>query len=154
MWQKIYIYRFFQNRYPIMVKCLNIGKNIGKPIYRSISSLNNLSWETRSYELCPEHVSGVERKRSRERSLRSYFLQSGERLSEDSAPLAQYALHRSLNPRCPLVICWFKNLCNRLSQWFSILFLGTRPVAMVDISTTKFYLIVNCFNRVRVRVHT
>ncbi len=31
-----------QNRYffftkPIMVKCLNIGKNIGKPIYRSIS---------------------------------------------------------------------------------------------------------------------
>ncbi len=31
-----------QNRYPIMVKCLKIGKNIGKPIYRSISSLNNL----------------------------------------------------------------------------------------------------------------
>ncbi len=30
---------FFQNRYPIMVKCLNIRKNIGKPIYRSISSL-------------------------------------------------------------------------------------------------------------------
>ncbi len=29
---------FFQNRYPIMVKCLNIGKNIGKPIYRSIST--------------------------------------------------------------------------------------------------------------------
>ncbi len=28
-----------QNRYPIMVKCLNIGKNIGKPIYRSISNL-------------------------------------------------------------------------------------------------------------------
>ncbi len=28
---------FFQNRYPIMVKCLNIGKNLGKPIYRSIS---------------------------------------------------------------------------------------------------------------------
>ncbi len=25
---------------PIMVKCLNIGKNIGKPIYRSISSEN------------------------------------------------------------------------------------------------------------------
>ncbi len=24
---------FFQNRYPIMVKCLNIGKNIDKPIY-------------------------------------------------------------------------------------------------------------------------
>ncbi len=31
---------FFLNRYPIMVKCLNIGKNIGKPIYRSISTLN------------------------------------------------------------------------------------------------------------------
>ncbi len=32
-----------QNRYffftkPIMVKCLNIGKNIGQPIYRSIST--------------------------------------------------------------------------------------------------------------------
>ncbi len=31
---------FFQNQYPIMVKCLNIGKNIGKPIYRSISNTN------------------------------------------------------------------------------------------------------------------
>ncbi len=52
VWQKkkkyiyiyIYIYigyLFFQNRYPIMVKCLNIGKNIGKPIYRSISSLKS-----------------------------------------------------------------------------------------------------------------
>ncbi len=29
----------FQNRYLIMVKCLNIWKNIGKPIYRSISNL-------------------------------------------------------------------------------------------------------------------
>jgi len=28
-----------KNRYPIMVKCLNIGTNIGKPIYRSISNL-------------------------------------------------------------------------------------------------------------------
>ncbi len=39
----IYIYRlsfFFQNRYPIMVKCLNIGNNIGKPIYRSISNFD------------------------------------------------------------------------------------------------------------------
>ncbi len=37
--KKIYIYIFFfQNRYPIMVKCLNIGKNIGKPIYQSISN--------------------------------------------------------------------------------------------------------------------
>ncbi len=34
-------YRFFQNRYPIMVKCLNIGGNIGKPIYRSISNRNS-----------------------------------------------------------------------------------------------------------------
>ncbi len=25
---------------PIMVKCLNIGKNIGQPIYRSISNTN------------------------------------------------------------------------------------------------------------------
>ncbi len=33
----ILFFFFFQNRYPIMVKCLNIGKNIGKPIYRSIS---------------------------------------------------------------------------------------------------------------------
>ncbi len=35
---------FFQNRYPIMVKYLNIGKNIGKPIYLSISknNVNNL----------------------------------------------------------------------------------------------------------------
>ncbi len=41
--KKIYNYRlsfFFQNRYPIMVKCLNIGKNFGKPIYRSISKIN------------------------------------------------------------------------------------------------------------------
>ncbi len=29
-------YLFFTK--PIMVKCLNIGKNIGQPIYRSISS--------------------------------------------------------------------------------------------------------------------
>ncbi len=42
--KKIYIgYRFFFfYRYPIMVKCLNIGKNIGKPIYRSISKKSNL----------------------------------------------------------------------------------------------------------------
>ncbi len=30
--------RYFFFTKPIMVKCLNIGKNIGKPIYRSISS--------------------------------------------------------------------------------------------------------------------
>ncbi len=35
--KKLSVIFFFQNRYPIMVKCLNIGKNIGKPIYRSIS---------------------------------------------------------------------------------------------------------------------
>ncbi len=40
--KKIYIYIlliFFLNRYPIMVKCLNIGENIGKPIQRLISTL-------------------------------------------------------------------------------------------------------------------
>ncbi len=36
--KKICLSFFFQNRYPIMVKCLNIGKNIGKPIYRLISN--------------------------------------------------------------------------------------------------------------------
>ncbi len=36
--KKILVIVFFPNRYPIMVKCLNIGKNIGKPIYRSIST--------------------------------------------------------------------------------------------------------------------
>ncbi len=35
---------------------------------------------------------------------RSYFLRSGEGLSEDSAPLAQYTQRCSLNPKCPLVI--------------------------------------------------
>ncbi len=34
--KKIYIYIFFTK--PITVKCLNIGKNIGKPIYQSIST--------------------------------------------------------------------------------------------------------------------
>ncbi len=33
----------FQNRYPIMVKCLNIGENFGKPIYRSICTINMLN---------------------------------------------------------------------------------------------------------------
>ncbi len=37
----IYIYFFLQNRYPIMVKCLNIRNNIGKPIHRSISNIYN-----------------------------------------------------------------------------------------------------------------
>ncbi len=35
--KKNIIILFFLNRYPIMEKCLNIGKNIGKPLYRSIS---------------------------------------------------------------------------------------------------------------------
>ncbi len=30
--KKISVIGFFQNRYPVMVKCLNIGKNIGKAI--------------------------------------------------------------------------------------------------------------------------
>ncbi len=29
---------------PIMVNCLNIGKNIGQPIYRSISSFDGVEW--------------------------------------------------------------------------------------------------------------
>ncbi len=32
---------FFFYTKPIMAKCLNIGKNIGQPIYRSISSFNS-----------------------------------------------------------------------------------------------------------------
>ncbi len=48
MWQKKYkkisvIVFFFGKRNPIMVKCLNIRKNIGKPIYRSISSRDTQS---------------------------------------------------------------------------------------------------------------
>ncbi len=35
--KKLSVIVFFQNRYPIMEKCLNIGENIGKPIYRLIS---------------------------------------------------------------------------------------------------------------------
>ncbi len=37
-WRRLSENPILQNRYPIMVKCLNIGKNIGKSIYRSISS--------------------------------------------------------------------------------------------------------------------
>ncbi len=37
---KISVIVFFLTRYPIMVKYLNIRKNIGKPIYRSISKKN------------------------------------------------------------------------------------------------------------------
>ncbi len=40
------IFFFLQNRYPIMVKCLNIRKNIGKPIYRSISTGNHINIPT------------------------------------------------------------------------------------------------------------
>ncbi len=41
MWQKkhIYIILFLQIQYPIMVKCSNIGKIIGTPIYWLISSV-------------------------------------------------------------------------------------------------------------------
>ncbi len=35
----VYVTNEKKKRYPIMVKCLNIGTNIGKPIYRSISTL-------------------------------------------------------------------------------------------------------------------
>ncbi len=42
--------------------------------------------------------SGARAERAAERS---YFLQSGERLSEDFAPLAQYAQRRSLSPKMP-----------------------------------------------------
>ncbi len=34
----MYVKKKTENSKPIMVKCLNIGKNIGKPIYRSIST--------------------------------------------------------------------------------------------------------------------
>ncbi len=39
--KKIIQDRYFFFSKPIMVKCLNIGKNIGQPIYRSISNYNN-----------------------------------------------------------------------------------------------------------------
>ncbi len=41
--KKISVIVFFQNRYPIMVKCLNIGENFGKSIYRSICTINMLN---------------------------------------------------------------------------------------------------------------
>ncbi len=48
---------FFFFTKPIMVNCLNIGKNIGKPIYRSISSKNsnivkyyNLKWLNSNFQ--------------------------------------------------------------------------------------------------------
>ncbi len=47
------------------------------------------------------------------------FLQSGEHLSEESATLAQYAQRHALNPKCPLVICYFENLWNSLSNILS-----------------------------------
>ncbi len=34
-----YVKKKKKKRYPIMVKCLNIGKSIGKPIYRLISNV-------------------------------------------------------------------------------------------------------------------
>ncbi len=41
-WRRLSENPILQNRYPIMVKCLNIGKNIGKSIYRSISNTNTV----------------------------------------------------------------------------------------------------------------
>ncbi len=35
----VYVTKKKKKRYPIMVKCLNIGKSIGKPIYRLISNV-------------------------------------------------------------------------------------------------------------------
>ncbi len=35
----MYVKKNFFFTKPIMVKCLNIGKNIGQPIYRSISNI-------------------------------------------------------------------------------------------------------------------
>lgn len=37
-WRRKSANPILQNRYPIMEKCLNIGKNIGKQIHRSITS--------------------------------------------------------------------------------------------------------------------
>ncbi len=57
---------FLQNRYPIMVKCLNIGKNISKPIYRLISTYNacffsaDFSGSAPYIEIICEHVICVE----------------------------------------------------------------------------------------------
>ncbi len=41
----------------IMVKCLNIGKNISQPIYRSISSF--FPWEEKQKTLKLKHVTDV-----------------------------------------------------------------------------------------------
>ncbi len=46
-----YRFFFFQNRYSIMVKCLNIGKNIGKPIYRSISNFDAPKFSIKQFSL-------------------------------------------------------------------------------------------------------
>ncbi len=42
-WRRLSENPILQNRYPIMVKCLNIGKNIGKSIYRSISNYDYMT---------------------------------------------------------------------------------------------------------------
>ncbi len=39
-----------------MVKCLNIGKNIGKSIYRSISSLNNMKMKREIEDVQPFQI--------------------------------------------------------------------------------------------------
>ncbi len=58
----------------------------------------------------PEHVSGVERERSGECSGHISFR------AENAFLKIQ---RRSLNPKCPLVICQFENLWNRLSNSLS-----------------------------------
>ncbi len=47
---------YFQNRYPIMVKCLNIGRNIGKPIYRSISNHDRTNHFPASHQFMMKNV--------------------------------------------------------------------------------------------------
>ncbi len=55
-----------KKRYPIMVKCLNIGKNISKPIYQLISTYNacffsaDFSGSAPYIEIICEHVICVE----------------------------------------------------------------------------------------------
>ncbi len=46
------MYLFFLNRYPIMIKCLNILKNIGKPIYRSISTCDPIHSDQAALHSC------------------------------------------------------------------------------------------------------
>ncbi len=51
-WWHLLVNPILQNRYPIMVKCLNIGKNTSKAIYRSISKTSRSS----VHRACPDGV--------------------------------------------------------------------------------------------------